>query len=105
MSPTTLHALCLSCIHLLLLEVSGCICRCRSLSSLQAPSLLRPWVVLQLAEVLFCWACSAWQFLTGSAVMLLVAKLVCIRGWSADTHEAPLMKLALGLGMLCGLIG
>lgn len=79
--------------------------RCRSFASLESLSLWRLHVLAQSLSIVWCWSAAVWQLLVGGGLMLCVAWLVSSRGWASNAHASPMLKLVLGLGVACGLIG
>lgn len=76
------------------------------LSSLSPPSFWRPWASLDYVSVVWCWVHSSSEALLGCGIILGVA-YVAVRGgvYQGTTFQAPLLKLGIGLGLICGLAG
>ena len=80
--------------------------RCPTISSLPSPSLWRPWVSLDYFGVFWCWVQASNEALLGCCIILGVA-YAAVRGgvYQGTTFQAPLLKLGIGLGLICGLAG
>ena len=82
-------------------------CRCPRLASLRRPTFLQPLGgIIPLLAMLACWAQAVWKLLLGATIMVLVTKFA-IRAQllASSSHQMPLTKLGLGLGIACGLAG
>ena len=83
------------------------LCRCPRLASLRRPTLLQPLgLVVPLLALLACWAQAVWKLLLGATIMVLVTKFALrAQLLASSSHQMPLTKLGLGLGLACGLAG